>query len=1399
MDEFERDLENYLVELDGSSFPLDEDIFLEDAESHCSSLSSEFDDLSDEGDVDEGFAVSSDGESENQYGGADDRLSSDDDDVYAQMRRNAREAEGSYNNIEIRRVLQGQNDYFGVTHHAYRFVPGDNTRGMDFLDGFSEMLEDIEHFVRTNHHRHDMVELFVNSNEFSNDGVSVPLHRVEDLNMDTLFMEVEKVSQSNEGLGLDDESFTVEVVLVNMPRGGGYESRHLLHSFGQKTHDILKNTRALYCPPAGCHPYCAVVCLIFADEYLRHGGRMRRRTTLAREREMIEQARRMCRRCGITPSRQGLELKDLEKICKVFFRDHSVFVVSKQHYNSVVFTYKDSPLDITEFTIYLFLDDGHYYFIKSLNSLMGKHGSFCPICEKFFQGKKGKGHKCDNGLCLACKTECGSRESVATACRTYRCDACRRLFFSPRCLQNHTIRGLSRMYPKTSVCQAVVACTTCDLDLKAKNGVARDIEAYTGRRHVCFTGKCFCCNRRVDMLDHQCYVQPIRPDDEKFKKQHDKKRGEYIFADIETMKEERDGESVLTCNLVVVITEGGQEFVFSGRDSLQKFAEYLFCGPDSLVSHDKNYTVLFHNGARFDCFYVLKAFCDNIATDDPKVLFDGKSPLKIQFGKVQIIDSFRYFMAPLAKLPAMFGITDVCKGKFPHDFNTKHNQHYRGVIPDKEFFGTRFMKSKELKEFEDWYEEWWVEYRAGRITHWDLQEELVKYCVDDVRVLRRCWLTMAKEMYDLSKLWIGIGNCTGASFTNMVFRTMLKPNTIGLIPKGKYFKNHIQSKVGKEWLVWNDVFYYAGELRYSGKEAGEKVIRVGRKKYRVDGYHEPSKSVLEFFGCAFHGCPRCFDNDYVSVFTGKTARVMQLETSARLADLQSEGFECVVIWECDWKALKNSDQEVRRQLGEIREELAFNKPFMNPRDALYGGRTEAFAMYAGGDDSDEYIQAADVTSLYPHVMKNKLFPCAHPSVIRGSPDKFCYDLDKYFGLMYCKLIPPRGLFIPTLPFRCPLRNGSTKLMFCLCSTCAKTLQQEDCHHSDEERALEGAWCSVEVYRAVRDGYRLVEIYEVWHYVSVSPSIFTEFVNAFYKIKTECSGWPEGCDSIEQKERFLREFAQHEGVELDPDKIENNPGKRFCAKILLNSLWGFFCRRLDKPKTSIYHDADQFFAFCSDDTLHDKSFKLINDTTVIVKGKQNEESVFPDKKGNVVVSCFVTAYARLELLDIMRAVDMRVLYADTDSVFYRLSEGDATLPLGDYLGQLTPVMPSKEHVGIEFVAGGPKNYGLKYCKKGEEDDVSKHKAYFKVRGITLNKKTEEIVNFDKLKQFVLESFEKKELTPNSVTVEKFNIKRGLKNGMFDVASEVLEKKYRLVFDKRRIDFDSEDFVTYPFGY
>jgi hypothetical protein len=32
-------------------------------------------------------------------------------------------------------------------------------------------------------------------------------------------------------------------------------------------------------------------------------------------------------------------------------------------------------------------------------------------------------------------------------------------------------------------------------------------------------------------------------------------------------------------------------------------------------------------------------------------------------------------------------------------------------------------------------------------------------------------------------------------------------------------------------------------------------------KYNVDGYDSETKTVYEFYGCFFHGCPRCCNKD----------------------------------------------------------------------------------------------------------------------------------------------------------------------------------------------------------------------------------------------------------------------------------------------------------------------------------------------------------------------------------------------------------------------------------------------------------------------------------------------------------------------------------------------------------
>ena len=60
-----------------------------------------------------------------------------------------------------------------------------------------------------------------------------------------------------------------------------------------------------------------------------------------------------------------------------------------------------------------------------------------------------------------------------------------------------------------------------------------------------------------------------------------------------------------------------------------------------------------------------------------------------------------------------------------------------------------------------------------------------------------------------------------------------------------------------------------------------------------------------------------------------------------------------------------------------------------------------------------------------------------------------------------------------------------------------------------------------------------------------------------KIKQEASGYPKHCVTDEQKQRYIDEYYEHEGIRLDPNKIEYNPGLRALAKFALNSLWGTY--------------------------------------------------------------------------------------------------------------------------------------------------------------------------------------------------------------------------------------------------
>ena len=234
----------------------------------------------------------------------------------------------------------------------------------------------------------------------------------------------------------------------------------------------------------------------------------------------------------------------------------------------------------------------------------------------------------------------------------------------------------------------------------------------------------------------------------------------------------------------------------------------------------------------------------------------------------------------------------------------------------------------------------------------------------------------------------------------------------------------------------------------------------------------------------------------------------------------------------DVPTLRNYSTSVRA----TRRSSKFNCPHRPPRTPLLS-ILNLFCLF---------YRYVDFTSLYPWCNKNTRNVVGHPQMIT---ENFA-DISTYFGLIKCTILPPRGLLHPVLPYRTP-----ENLMFPLCKTCADTKNQNPCTHTDQERAIRGTWCHVEVMKAIEKGYVVLKIHEVWHWEETSDELFKEYVNTFLKIKQEASGYPPNCVTDEQKQRYIDDYYEHEGIHLDPEKIEYNPGLRYLAKLILNSLWG----------------------------------------------------------------------------------------------------------------------------------------------------------------------------------------------------------------------------------------------------
>ncbi len=129
----------------------------------------------------------------------------------------------------------------------------------------------------------------------------------------------------------------------------------------------------------------------------------------------------------------------------------------------------------------------------------------------------------------------------------------------------------------------------------------------------------------------------------------------------------------------------------------------------------------------------------------------------------------------------------------------------------------------------------------------------------------------------------------------------------------------------------------------------------------------------------------------------------------------------------------------------------------------------------------------------------------------------------------------------------------------MCRTCADDERRTTCRHKDEQRCFVGTWCTPEILKALENDYEIVKIYEVYHWdesTQYDPQtkeggLFVTYVNTFLKFKQEASGWPKWCCTDEDRDRYLSDYFEKEGIRLDPMRIEMNPGLRALAKLCLN--------------------------------------------------------------------------------------------------------------------------------------------------------------------------------------------------------------------------------------------------------
>ena len=676
---------------------------------------------------------------------------------------------------------------------------------------------------------------------------------------------------SNEDFEVDD-SFTIETTMVRTPGRGGRGRRDRSRQLGRTSLEKLlkrkKSVVRILNEDDLCCARAIVTMKALADAT---DARDPDYTSLRRGLPVQQRAAQALHlQAGVPEGPCGPS--ELQKFQDVL-SDYQIKVLSIDKPHMITFA---GPLKDKK--ILLIKVGEHYHGCTSYSAFLDR-SYFCHKCDRAYNTEDHSHHSCDGKCCFVCGSgSCDDFKNAKSSLPpdqhpkpTRLCSSGSRHFFGDQCYERH----LQSTTTTRSICETTKKCLACCMVYDAAPYKRAESASHPKYKHTCGVAECPFCQKYVPQDTHQCFIQPLdeSEDQRKIISRPMAEVGDravlgvdpdtgfayveanaplFVYADYEaTTNQDGVQTPIMVC---CESAEEDETHVHYGEDCTETFFDYLDEQTVDEYGDTRNVIVIFHNFKGYDGMFIVKYLYDNHRDVEDQITV-GCKILSLRNHELTFKDSLCFLPFPLASFPATFGLTEQCKGFFPHLFNTQENQDYEGPMPPAEMYDPEGMSAKKKAEFERWY--------AAKVAAnyvFNLRQEMEAYCISDVKLLKAGCEKFQTE-FEGHADFNPMEKCiTIASSCNCFWRKkLLRPNTIAVEPpRGWHGAQTNTSRVARQWLAYENHKLRVTEGEHdlvhpdrirTATNGGEVGIYTPAQSFLVDGFDESTNTVYEFHGC----------------------------------------------------------------------------------------------------------------------------------------------------------------------------------------------------------------------------------------------------------------------------------------------------------------------------------------------------------------------------------------------------------------------------------------------------------------------------------------------------------------------------------------------------------------------